>query len=279
MFESWYQRREKKTEFWLDFQVVHDGLEQTTAELAHNATRTFHPFPLLPAELRLKIWEYLIQPRVVAAACFNSHFADQKHVQLAQRPRRRPVPILLHICHETRALAQNHYELTFAWKTPYRLAAERTRAIYLSAPPRVWFNFGLDALLLLGELEPFDQDGFNAPMAHFLRREDTARVRHVACAFEELHLGVYESELIFGCLFHIVDRFATSRLVITTTQRDVKHQQEMLPGKSRFVADNVIQKLWWAWVSSKSSVRSALAGTKILMMPEEELGEFILAGE
>jgi hypothetical protein len=108
-------------------------------------------------------------------------------------------------------------------------------------------------------------------MVYFLAKEDTRRVRHVACAFEELHLGVYESEQIFGCLFHIVDRFpAAQRLLVTSTPRDVETRQLVLPS-----ADNVIQKLWWGWVHGTSIVTSSLANTQILMIREDDLASFI----
>jgi len=136
----------------------------------------------------------------------------------------------------------------------------------------VWFNFRLDGLLLLGELEPFDAYGFNSPMVYFLRREDARRVRHVAIAYEELHLGVFESEAVFGSLFHVVDRFAgAERLLITATARDaeVQHLDLLRPA-----VDNVIQKLWFAWINGTSIVTS-LANKQILMIREEELPGFV----
>ena len=155
---------------------------------------------------------------------------------------------------------------------PPRLAAPEAGAVPSSGPARVWFNFRLDGLLLLGELEPFDAYGFNSPMVYFLRREDARRVRHVAIAYEELHLGVFESEAVFGSLFHVVDRFAgAERLLITATARDaeVQHLDLLRPA-----VDNVIQKLWFAWINGTSIVTS-LANKQILMIREEELPGFV----
>ncbi|KAK3371302.1 hypothetical protein B0T24DRAFT_531881 [Lasiosphaeria ovina] len=272
MFESWYDRHDEKTKFWLEFQVVSDGFEEAgTLQPATGLNdSTFSNFGALPAELRLSIWETLVQPRIVLAACFDSRFKDQKRAQLEQRPRKRPVPVLLHVCNESRALALRHYELAFAWKIPHRLASPEAGALPARAEARVWFNFRLDALLLLGELEPFDQYGFNSPMVYFLRKDDTSRVRHIACAFEEMHLGIYESEQIFGSLFHIVDRFpAAKRLLITSTPRDLEVRSLVLPS-----ADNVIQKLWWAWING-TSIASPLANTQVLMIREDDLASFI----
>src|SRR5689334_19746425 len=103
MFRSWYDQQDEKTEFWLEFQVMHDGLE--LAPDNDNTTAKFTLFAALPTELRLKIWECLIQPRIVIAACFDSRFQDEKRAQLARRPKRPPAPVLLHVNHESRALA------------------------------------------------------------------------------------------------------------------------------------------------------------------------------
>ncbi|KAK1761425.1 hypothetical protein QBC47DRAFT_28583 [Echria macrotheca] len=288
MFESWYARHDEKTKFWLEFQVISDGFSSTTPSTPSSTTPQTTPpttttpstttpteftlFPSLPAELRLKIWEELLTPRVILITCLDSRFLPTKRAQLSHRPSLPPVPILLHICRESRALALRHYELTFAWKLPPRLAApEAGAAGPLSGPARTWFNFRLDCVLLLGELEPFDAYGFNSPMVYFLRKEDTRRVRHVAVAYEELHLGVYEGEHIFGSLFHVVDRFAAAeRLLITSTERDAEVRDLVLPA-----ADNVIQKLWMAWVSGTSVVTSSLASKQILMIREDELASFI----
>ncbi|KAH8899641.1 hypothetical protein GQ53DRAFT_758795 [Thozetella sp. PMI_491] len=277
MFESWYDRHEDKTRFWLEFQVCSDGFDDADARLTgrdpaapHTAgPETFSCFGDLPPELRLQIWEAAIQPRVVLAACFNSHHQDAKRAQLAARARKRRVPVLLHVCHESRQLALRHYELAFSWKIPHRLASSESGPDQCAAG--LWFNFELDALLFLGELEPFDSYGFNSPMVYFLRKEDTRRVRHVACAFEELHLGIYESEQIFGSLFHLLDRFpAVKRLLITTTPKDQEVSHLMLP-----TADNVIQKLWWAWINGTSVVTSSLANKQILMIREDDIASFI----
>ncbi|KAL2259443.1 hypothetical protein VTK26DRAFT_6887 [Humicola hyalothermophila] len=278
MFRSWYDQQDERIEFWLEFQVVHDGLESDGATRPSGGT--FTCFGALPPELRLKIWEYLIQPRVVVAACIDSRFQDEKRAQLAQRATRPSVPVLLHVNHESRTLALRHYEPAFAWRLPPRLAAPETGVLSAPSssrtgapPPRVWFNFRLDALLLLGELEPYDQYGFNSPMVYFLRRDDTRRVRHVAVAFEELHLSLYESDQVFGALFHVIDMFpAARRLLVTTTPRDAETRHLVLP-----TADNVVQKLWSAFMGGTTCVTSALANRQILMIREDELPAFIAA--
>ncbi|KAK5660970.1 hypothetical protein OQA88_12345 [Cercophora sp. LCS_1] len=268
MFTSWYTPTPTDLKFTLHFQVLSDPSHIPTP----SHLTTFHLFPFLPPELRLEIWSCLLQPRIVLAALLDSRTSSTKSQSLfSNRPSLPRIPILLHINRETRALALRHYELTFAWKLPPRLASPEAGALPSSGPARVWFNFGKDGLLLMGELEPFDQYGFNSPMVYFLRKEDTARVRHVGVAYEELRMGDYESEQVFGALFHVVDRFPSAeRLLVTTTERDVETRGVVLPAR-----ENVVQKVWRAWISGSSIVTSSLAKKEILLIAEDGMAGFI----
>ncbi|ROV97682.1 hypothetical protein VMCG_07394 [Cytospora schulzeri] len=270
-------REEDEKTFWLEFQVCSDGHYVTPAEQEQHhqtttqgaAPATFTCFGDLPIELRLKIWEHLLQPRIVIAACFDEECVPEKRAQLARRARCPPAPVLLHISHETRELALKHYELAFAWRIPSMLARPR------SSEARVWFNFRQDTLFLLGELEPYDSSNINAPMVYFINRADTHRVRHVACAFEELHFGEIESEQIFGCLFHVIDSFpGAERLLITSTEEDLKRHTMIgcLPSST----DNVVQKIWWGWINGTSVVTSRMRDKQILMVKEDGLAEFVI---
>lgn len=152
--------------------------------------------------------------------------------------------------------------------------------------------------MLLGELEPYDSSNINAPMVYFLNRGDIRRVRHVACAFEELRLGEVESEQVFGCLFHVIDEFRNAeRLIITSTDEDLERYQTMrgvgggaaaaaaLAGRGMLGAraldsgfgqrENVVQKIWWGWINGTSVVTSHLRDKQILMVKEDGLAEFI----
>ncbi|KAI0602264.1 hypothetical protein F4775DRAFT_230649 [Biscogniauxia sp. FL1348] len=270
--------------FWLEFRVVSDGFEMAAvskmraAAVAGGAPDRFPLFPNLPAEIRLKIWEYLIAPRVVAIACLDAETASsQREELLLSRPARPPVPVLLHVCHEARALALSHYELAFAWKVPLVLAgmdlpvfhhshphphsrsssspepahfpsssahshshshahAHRTPAPPTWSRPRVWFNFALDTVYLVGELEPCDSFGFNSPMAYFLDREEARRVRRAAVAFGALRYGEAGVQQIFGSLFHVVDRFppADGRVLVTVTPAD-EYTHALMGGEAPLV--------------------------------------------
>ncbi|KAK8086299.1 hypothetical protein PG994_001273 [Apiospora phragmitis] len=161
---------------------------------------------------------------------------EQQHLRdlTSRRRGRRFVPAVLHVNHEARTRTlERHYALAFSWKVPHVFAymdgrPNQNRTIHQHningsssssalgsggdqtphwSEPHVYFNFERDALYLLGELEPYDEFGFNSPMTYFLRREDTARVRCVALAFSALKYGETGSQQIFGSLFHVVDRF------------------------------------------------------------------------
>lgn len=275
--------------FWLEFQVCSDGLSPPTSTSSLSSSpSTFPLFPNLPPELRLKIWEYLLQPRIIIVTCFDANDAPRKRHQLALRPHKRFVPILLHISAETRRLALKHYKLAFSWRISPSILAGPGRikggaaaaAAAAEAPPRVYFNFKTDTLLLLGELEPYDSSNMNAPMVYFLSRPDARRVVNVAVAFEELRLGEVESEEIFGTLFHVIDGFPLAeRLMITSTEEDLVRQREVRGGMPLDFGlgskENIVQKIWWGWVHGMSVVTSHLKDKQILMVKEEKLADFV----
>ncbi|KAI0472485.1 hypothetical protein F4859DRAFT_107403 [Xylaria cf. heliscus] len=342
--------------FWLEFRLLSDGLQTAAVHTLpltewHQAnTPVFSLFPALPTELRLKVWEYMIAPRIVGIACLcledgAASIQTQREELWGPHPAVRPaVPVLLHINRETRALALRHYELSFEWKVPLVLAgadlhapsplrytapsppppplpsiipqpadesslpaidpyapnissyhdlldpwpgsstlgvggggvgngSERRTAesgltatttttsssssaappsgsggdpststtatttnstIYsperrTSSPPRTWFNFALDAVYLLGELEPCDSFGFNSPMAYFIASQTARRVRKAAVSFGALRYGETGGQQIFGALFHVVDRFpplaaedgeGEGEVLVCVTERD-----------------------------------------------------------
>lgn len=260
------------SKFWLEFAVFHDGLDPPSATANAATTSSSAPgfarFPDLPPELRLKIWGYLIQPRIVVVSCLErSGLLPVRRAELAARSQRSKIPVLLHVSRESRALALSAYELTFAWRISALLSETP-----VERPARVWFNYGLDALYLTGELEAVDAHGFNSPMVYFLRREDTRRVRHVACPFRELRYPEQESEQIFGCLSHVVDRFgAVERVLLTVGAGD----EAALAAGPLLSTDNVIQKIWNGWVCGTTVTNSTLANKQILMVGEDDLVEFL----
>lgn len=296
--------------FWLEFRTFSSGLETDTSnpDTLESEEPRFPQFAQLPPELRIKIWAYTIVPRIVVGCCL--HRADEDHDGASLRARKEElqrrstkqyaVPALLHVNQEARVEGLKHYELTFGWRISKLLSDTPT-----SAPPNTYFNFDLDCLLLTGDLEAYDSYGFNSPMVYFMRREDTFRIRHVACCFKELGYPEQESDQIFGCLWHVVDRFPKAkRLLLTVGEGD---EERLGWGGKRVLTDgggtnggglrgisgsvramggeggvgglgeevNVMQKIWSGWMSGTTVTNSTMADKEMLMVREEELMSFV----
>ncbi|RYP52029.1 hypothetical protein DL768_002712 [Monosporascus sp. mg162] len=233
------------TTVWLEFSVFSDGLDAVTARRMSRHHASFAPFPSLPAELRLRVWEYMLAPRIVQVRCAQSsdlppslprerRIGRKGGAQGEQQQQQ--VPVLLHVNRETRALALSHYELAFGWRAPgiyyypqshYYIhetfpppsppptsspthtssPPRRPPMIETSSEPRTYFSFAQDALYLRGELKPLDSFGLSNPGAFFVSRADAVRARRVVIEFDALVQG---PQTIFGSLFHIVDRFGAA---------------------------------------------------------------------
>ncbi|KAI0406323.1 hypothetical protein F4802DRAFT_110793 [Xylaria palmicola] len=383
--------------FWLEFRLLNDGLQTaavrdlplTAWHAAHNPV--FHRFAALPAELRLKVWEYLIAPRIVGIACLcQEDGAAPPEVQREDRwgaqPAVRPsVPVLLHVNRETRALALKHYELSFQWKVPRMLAGAdlyppvvaprspvlaapapapaqppsfadappgssprrlapddddaaaslshvssyhdlldpspgngtggggggderiasaaacararahahaRPEGQRTSSPARTWFNFALDAVYLVGELEPCDSFGSSSPMAYFIPSRAARRVRLAAVAFRALRYGEGAGgQQIFGALFHVADHFAPQpagaarRVLVGVTPRDewthamLGNETALVPagggkeegeGEGQGEGENIVEHIWRNWYCG-TVTRPPLRGLRFPLIPEADL--------
>lgn len=266
--------------FWLEFRTFDDGLTpplatSPPASPSASPPASFSQFLNLPAELRLKIWDYLIQPRIIVTCCFKrDEGLDKRRQELEQRTTRgNAVPVLLKINRESRAEGLKHYELAFRWNIS-KLISDTP----VSKPAQVYFNFKLDALYLTGDLEAYDTYGVNSPMVYFMRREDTIRVRHVACAFKELGYPEHESDQIFGCLWHVVDRFpAVERLLLTVGEGD---EDKIVVKEPLGSTDNVMQNIWHAWMSGETDTESRfMADKQMLLVRENALAEYITSNQ
>ncbi|SPJ89008.1 uncharacterized protein FTOL_12903 [Fusarium torulosum] len=253
--------------FWLEFRTFDDGL--SSRGNSSSTLTAFPQFAQLPPELRIRIWSFLVQPRIVVVCCLQrDERLDQRLYELNQRSRGRSVPVLLHINRESRYLGLQHYELSFGWRISKLLSDTP-----VSAPPRVWFNFALDAVYLAGELEAYDIYGFNSAMVYFLRREDTRRVRHLACVLSELGYAQQESDQVFGCLWHVVDGFpSVKRVLLIVGEGD----EEALKGSKLMSTDNVMQKIWNGFLGgSATETSSRMADKSMLMIEEHDLPGFV----
>ncbi|KAI1095439.1 hypothetical protein F5B19DRAFT_441598 [Rostrohypoxylon terebratum] len=137
--------------FSLKFRVVSDGLDSAKAQAlnkagAHAHGGVFPLFPKLPPELRLKIWEYLIAPRIVAIACLDAEAPPPSEepeepwttfpsLSSPTGPPPATIPVLLLVNRETRSLALKHYEPTFSWKVPHVLLSATTSFTPYSPSP------------------------------------------------------------------------------------------------------------------------------------------------
>ncbi|OLN81788.1 hypothetical protein CCHL11_08923 [Colletotrichum chlorophyti] len=130
-----------------------------------------HLFPALPIELRLKIWNFnLPPPRVVPIRCGAKSLSFSSHAQSPSPSTSgctsyAPVPVNLHVCHESRREALGSYRLSFGM----------TRN-----PGQIFFDEAHD-ILYFGA-----RDGYMASEAQFLTvmalcdPADLANVRHLA---------------------------------------------------------------------------------------------------
>ncbi|KAH8594833.1 hypothetical protein B0O99DRAFT_623756 [Bisporella sp. PMI_857] len=137
-------------------------------------------FTHLPLEIRLLIWETILhQPRIVyinmrylpddpAAFCGSSDEGPEFECLCST-----PVPVLLHLCSETRAIALAHYELTFGranapalmprtvhkhWfginGVPFETVIESNEAEVARYAPKIYFNFACDTVVFGRTLLP-----------------------------------------------------------------------------------------------------------------------------
>ncbi|KAK2728776.1 hypothetical protein CKAH01_02826 [Colletotrichum kahawae] len=134
----------------------------------------FHLFPYLPAELRLKIWNFnLPPPRIVPIQCGakSLSFAPDVHQAAQRRPSTSgcisyaSIPVNLHVCHESRVEAMKSYRLSFGMtRNPGQIFFDRSRDV---------LYFGA-------------RDGYMASEAQFMTvmalcdPTDLAEVRHLA---------------------------------------------------------------------------------------------------
>jgi hypothetical protein len=267
--------------FWLEFRTFDDGQSPCSAGDGPDAdadatvltTHSFPQFSKLPTELRLKIWACLVQPRTVVVCCLQRDAQlVQKREELRNRTHGAGVPALLQVNREARDVGLRHYELSFGWRISKLLSDTP-----VSRPPRVWFNFALDGLYLTGELEAYDSYGFNSPMVYFLRREDTARVRHVACAFAELGYPRQESDQVFGCLWHVADRFPLpARLLLAVTARDEEDMRGCLG--VLLGPDNVMEKIWRGWMGGTTVTSSRMVDKHMVLVREQDLAKVVSIG-
>ncbi|KAF2449121.1 hypothetical protein P171DRAFT_427400 [Karstenula rhodostoma CBS 690.94] len=121
---------------------------------------TFPQFPLLPSELRLRIWELTVEPRTVDVSVSSYHYSKPLPVIST------PVPAALQACQEARHELQKHYERAFT---------EIDNPPHVFEPRQyVWVNFDLD-IIDIGPGWHFELYAKDAPKIQRLRFETADR--------------------------------------------------------------------------------------------------------
>ncbi|KAF6812960.1 hypothetical protein CMUS01_12947 [Colletotrichum musicola] len=109
-------------------------------------TSTFHPFPRLLFELRARIWELTVEPRVVELRVA----LPMRHIRFST-----PVPAQLQTCREAREHLTTHHDARLLYEKSFYEIAVRPRDEGTPDPEReryVWFNFEVD-ILSIGEMD------------------------------------------------------------------------------------------------------------------------------
>ncbi|KAE9367142.1 hypothetical protein N431DRAFT_429858 [Stipitochalara longipes BDJ] len=124
-----------------------------------SSSEALDPFPRLPLELRTQIWHAVAQqPRTldlwrlpIGTLFFHDSYPNQppNSVKGYRFCTTRPVPSLLHVNQESRAIALQHYVLAFGCVN----AMDDDYGITMSAPPRIYVNWKTDIILFLGETD------------------------------------------------------------------------------------------------------------------------------
>ncbi|KAH8804593.1 hypothetical protein F5884DRAFT_796609 [Xylogone sp. PMI_703] len=100
--------------------------DTASSRLKSDDSAQFHLFPKLPIEIRALIWQMSID--------------EERLVEVyptTTKGWRAPIPPILHVCMESRALGLKNYELAFSGKDP------DTGKL---CPARIYFNFDHDTL-------------------------------------------------------------------------------------------------------------------------------------
>ncbi|KAJ4359618.1 uncharacterized protein N0V89_000173 [Didymosphaeria variabile] len=119
---------------------------------------TFHFFPRLPFEIRARIWELTIEPRIVDVSVSQTYLWRGAPLPVTSTP----VPAPLQTCQESRRELQRHYERGFTGidDPPHVLEPQQY----------VWVNFDMD-IIDVGRYSHFDVYEKVASMVQRLRFE------------------------------------------------------------------------------------------------------------
>ncbi|KAH8602948.1 hypothetical protein B0O99DRAFT_604744 [Bisporella sp. PMI_857] len=110
-------------------------MEKTSSSSDNLAATSFTSFPLLPYEIRLRIWEFIAPgPRTVQVSYHANYkqFNGRASAAFDGWISKTPIPTILHICHESRVEALKSFQLAFG--------------TYFHKPT-IYLNFDMDTVL------------------------------------------------------------------------------------------------------------------------------------
>lgn len=121
------------------------ALQPMSKTAPDSAPGTFHYFPYLPAELRLKIWRFSFLPRTVELHTRRTHYADDDRFGAPRWQSLSRNPAALSVNAEARAAALEFYTVALPLCDPVDLPLRRTdRLLYINPEE--------DTVALLGDL-------------------------------------------------------------------------------------------------------------------------------
>lgn len=150
-------------------QQLQDQVQNLTQQLQESCSlqqpKIFHSFPRLPPELRRKIWRHALpSPRTMSV-----DFIQRSRHSAPEFEPNQPPPMLLHVCHESREVALENYELVFRSQNPPGASSQGASGAPLGG---FYFDFRGDTLCFTRETMPLR-------IVLFLEDMDLAEVRRV----------------------------------------------------------------------------------------------------
>ncbi|KAL2159065.1 hypothetical protein VTH06DRAFT_2824 [Thermothelomyces fergusii] len=116
---------------------------------------TFTYFPLLPAELRLKIWHMSFLPRTVVLHTKRCHYADYVEYEAPRWQSQSCNPAALSVNTEARAAALEHYTVAMPLFAPSsrKSMPKRPGDLLQNSEKVLYLNLEQDTVVLLGDLQ------------------------------------------------------------------------------------------------------------------------------
>lgn len=121
----------------------HKALNKVSTTITSRFTKRFLPFPRLPVELRLLIWQHAIPGPLVHELYPSCPTSSPYNFKTRLQSNRRRIPTLLHTCQESREVALTHYSLMSYDPLPVTEPREAVAGIM-----PFYFNPAVDTLFL-----------------------------------------------------------------------------------------------------------------------------------